>query len=88
MPASEIPQITLEINYRFFEAVDYLVATKRVKGLKTLSTQWGVSRFALTWAKNHPSEKRLKIEYLYYISRDYNVSLNWLFFGKGEMIEQ
>ena len=85
MPATEIPQITLDINTRFFQAVDYLVATKQIKGLKTLSTKWDVSRFALTWAKNHPSEKRLKLEYIYYIVRDFGISLEWLFFGTGEM---
>ena len=47
-----------------------------------------LSRFSLTWSKNHPEEKRLKLEYIYYIARDYDISLNWLFFGKGEMIEQ
>ena len=86
MAQTGIPQETLDINSRFFQAVDYLVSTKKIKGLKTLSTQWGVSRFSLTWSKNHPEEKRLKIEYIYYIVRDYNISLNWLFFGEGEML--
>ena len=83
MPSTEIPKVA-----RFFQAVDYLVETRRIRGLKTLATLWDVSRFSLTWSKNHPEEKRLKLEYIYYIARDYNISLNWLFFGKGEMIEQ
>lgn len=85
MPQTEIPQISLDINSRFFQAVDYLVETRQIKGLKTLSDKWGVSRFSLTWSKNHPEEKRLKLEYIYYIVRDYNISLNWLFLGEGNM---
>lgn len=88
MPSTEIPKAAIDINERFFHAVDYLVETRRIRGLKTLSNLWDVSRFALTWSKNHPEEKRLKLEYIYYIARDFNISLNWLFFGKGEMIEQ
>lgn len=88
MPATEIPKAAIDINSRFFQAVDYLVETKQIRGLKTLATLWDVSRFSLTWSKNHPEEKRLKLEYLYYIARDYDISLNWLFFGKGEMIER
>ena len=88
MPSTEIPKAAIDINARFFQAVDYLVETRKIRGLKTLATLWDVSRFSLTWAKNHPEEKRLKLEYIYYIARDYNISLNWLFFGKGEMIEQ
>lgn len=85
MPANEIPEVALQINARFFDAVSCLVSDKKIRGLQTLARQWGVSRFALTWSKHHPEDKRIKIEYLYYIARDYNVSLMWLFFQEGEM---
>lgn len=85
MPSKEIPDISVTISERFFKAVDALVSRKCIRGLGTLAKKWDVSRFALTWSKNHPDEKRIKVEYIYYISRDYNVSLDWLFFGTGKM---
>lgn len=87
MPTSEIPQVSILINRRFYEAIDLLKGQRKIRGLGTLAKQWDVSRFALSWSLNHPDEKRIKIEFLYYISRDYNVSLDWLFFGKGEIFK-
>ena len=85
MPTTEIPQISIDICNRFFEAVDALRLQKRIRGTGTLAREWGTSLFAMKWSKNHPDEKRIKVEYLYYIARDYNVSLEWMFFGRGNM---
>ena len=60
---------------------------RKIRGNGTLARLWGVSLFALKWSKNHPDEKRIKVEYLYYITRDFNVSLEWLFFGNGEIFK-
>ena len=88
MPSTEIPQISIDICGRFFEAVEILRQKKLIRGTGTLARQWGTSLFSMKWAKNHPHEKRIKVEYLYYISRDYNVSLDWLFFGKGDIFKK
>lgn len=85
MPVTEIPQISIDICNRFFEAVKTLKAQKRIRGTATLARLWGVSLFSMKWAKNHPDEKRIKVEYLYYLARDFNVSLRWLFFGDGDV---
>ena len=87
MPTTEIPQISIDICNRFFEAVEELRLQKKIRGTATLARAWGVSLFAMKWSKNHPDEKRIKVEYLYYIARDYNVSLKWLFFGTGSMFD-
>ena len=88
MPSTEIPQISIDICGRIFEAVEILRQKKLIRGTGTLARLWGTSLFSMKWAKNHPEEKRIKVEYLYYISRDYNVSLDWLFFGKGDMFKK
>lgn len=88
MPSTEIPQISIDICGRFFEAVEILRQKKLIRGTGTLARLWGTSLFSMKWAKNHPEEKRIKVEYLYYISRDYNVSLDWLFFGKGDIFKK
>ena len=88
MPTTEIPQISIDICNRFFEAVEELRLRKKIRGTATLARSWGVSLFAMKWSKNHPDEKRIKVEYLYYIARDYNVSLEWMFFGTGSMFDR
>ncbi len=85
MPASDIPQVSIDICGRFFEAVEVLKRERKIRGTATLARLWGASVFAMKWSKNHPDEKRIKVEYLYYIARDFNVSLNWLFFGTGDI---
>lgn len=87
MATNQIPKASLDINSRFFMAIDHLVSSRKIRGLGTLSKLWDVSRFALSWSRNHPEEKPIKVEYLYYIARDFDVSLEWLFFGKGEMFK-
>ena len=85
MPTTEIPQISIDICNRFFEAVEELRQQKRIRGTGTLAREWGTSVFSMKWSKNHPDEKRIKVEYIYYLARDYHVSLDWLFFGRGAM---
>lgn len=87
MPKTEIPQISIDICQRFFEAVEELRIRKLIRGTATLSKKWGTSTFSMKWSKNHPDEKRIKVEYIYYIARDYNVSLDWIFFGIGDMFK-
>lgn len=87
MATNQIPKASLDINSRFFMAIDHLVSLRKIRGLGTLSKLWDVSRFALSWSRNHPEDKPIKVEYLYYIARDFDVSLEWLFFGKGEMFK-
>lgn len=87
MPTNEIPQVAIDICNRFFQAVEVLRLQKRIRGNGTLARLWDVSLFALKWSKNHPDEKRIKVEYLYYMSRDFGVSLRWLFFGTGDMFD-
>jgi len=84
---NEIPEAAADIGQRFFTAADALRQQRRIRGLGTLAKMWGASRFEMSWAKNHPRDKRIKVEYLYYISRDFGVSLEWLFFGKGTMFQ-
>lgn len=85
MPVTEIPQVSIDICNRFFEAVKVLKAQKKIRGTATLARLWGASAFSMKWAKNHPEEKRIKVEYLYYLARDFDVSLSWLFFGRGDI---
>lgn len=85
MQRTTIPQETIEITARFYEAVDELIRTKEIRGLGTLAKRWGLGRFSLSMGKNHIETKRLNMEYFFYLSRDYRVSPHWLFYGIGDM---
>lgn len=87
MPSTEIPQVSIDICNRFFEAVGELKRKRLIRGTATLSRLWGTSVFSMKWSKNHPYEKRIKVEYLYYMAWDFNVSLDWLFFGEGDIFK-
>lgn len=84
MPQNEIPSSAVSITERFYEAVAMLQSRGEIRGLGTLAKKWDTSRFVLSTTRSKPSTKRLNTEYIYYISRDYKVSLDWLFFGRGE----
>ena len=81
-----IPQCSIDINNRFFLATEHLQNSKEIRGLGTLAKKWGVNRSSLSWSKNHPDQKRVKIELIYYLSRDFGISLDWIFFGSGPML--
>lgn len=85
MPQSEFPKETIEITERFYRVVDDLIIRREIRGLGTLAEKWGVSRFTLSRTRTLIDKKRLNVEYLYYIIRDYNVSPTWLMMGAGQM---
>lgn len=81
----QLSEELVHINNRYFNAVDILRKEKKIRGLGTLARNWGLSRETLSEARSYPENKRLHTEFIYALSKDYNVSLNWLFFGEGEV---
>lgn len=87
MPQSQIPIETRQITDRFFLAVQKLIDDKQIRGIATLANRWDVSRFSMAIVKSKPDTRRLNLEVLHYLIRDYNVSSEWLMTGKGKMFE-
>lgn len=77
------PQECLDITLRFFEALELIKKQKRIRGLKTFATRYGLNYWEFNiWSKKKP---RIKQEWLTYLVRDYDVSASWLLTGEGSV---
>lgn len=88
MATESTNEISIAINNRFFEAVDMLRSQGEIRGLGQLAREWNMSRFALTWSKNHPEKLRIKTDHIYLLAKEHRISLDWIFFGTGPMFRK
>lgn len=80
---------TIVIVERFFAAVDRLKADKVIRGTKTITNRYGMSRWNLLTIKRDMSlSGQFRPAWLMYLVRDYGVSAHWLLTGKGEFYQQ
>lgn len=77
------PRECTEITTRFFEALDIIISQKRLRGLQTFCKLYDIN----TWnfKTTRKEGKRIKQEWLTFISRDFGVSPSWLLLGTGGM---
>lgn len=77
----------IAITERFFTAVALLVKSGRIKGLKTITTKFGLERRNILKAKAHPECTVVKPELLALLVREYGVSAEWLLMGEGPVFK-
>lgn len=77
----------IEITKRFFTAIDILKMQGKIHGLKVFTDRHNINRWNLYTIKNNPDKALLKPEYILYLCRDYQVSLDWIFYGDGDFYE-
>ena len=77
----------VEITKRFFEAIDMLIAQKRIRGLLTFTKAHDINYWNINTVRNQPDVSVLKPEWLSYLVEDYNISSKWLLTGRGNMFE-
>ncbi|OFY44096.1 MAG: hypothetical protein A2X18_07455 [Bacteroidetes bacterium GWF2_40_14] len=82
-----ISQTAVEINNRFFLAVQTLKDQKEIRGLQTLTREWQINRWNLISVRDEPSKRVIKVEYLTYLVRDYKINAEWLLTGFGKMFK-
>ena len=73
----------LNITSRFFEAIELLVSHKKLRGLQTFTRAHNLNYWNVMSIRNHPDKHGLKPEYIMWLCQDYNVSLDWIFYGTG-----
>lgn len=74
-----------EINKRFFLAIDYLVDIKEIRGLNTFTKMHNINYWNLCTVKKEPERRVLKVEYIAYLAKDFNISLEYILFGDEPM---
>lgn len=75
------PEAT-EINKRFFLVIDYLVDLKEIRGLYTFTKRHNLNYWNLYTVKKEPERRVLKVEYIAFLAKDFNISLDFIMFGK------
>lgn len=82
-----ISEVSLQINSRFFEAVDLLKRRRVLGGLNGFAKRYHVVLGNLYTIKTKRCGA-VKAEYLYYLVRDFGISADWLLTGRGDMFRQ
>lgn len=84
------------IQDRFFQAVDMLIESDRIKSLNSFCAEYGLHRPKYsnlrTRSKDHSNPgtgyKFIDIDSLSYLVKDFGVSSDWLLIGKGGMFRK
>lgn len=84
-----------EIQKRFFEALDLLIESGRIKGLLTFCTEYNLHRpkysnirTSLNEGKPGTGYKFIDIDALAYLVEDFGISADWLLMGTGGMFKR
>ena len=96
MDAKTIRPQVRDIQTRFFEAVDMLIESGKIKSLQAFCSEYGLHRPKYsnlrTMAKDHTrlgtGYKLIDIDSLAYLVADFGVSSEWLLLGKGGMFRK
>jgi len=78
----------IEINERFFNAIEILKQHKKIRGLKTFSTKYNINPGNMSSIRTHQETKLVKAEWLMFLARDFGMSSDWLLLGIGEPFKQ
>lgn len=70
---------------RFFEALQWLKASKQIRGVKTFTDRYGIHRRSLQRLQKDPSTNDFKAAWLTYLVVDFGISAEWLLTGEGQM---
>ena len=86
----------LAIQTRFFEALDLLIRTGQITGVRQFCEKHGLNRVKYLNIRksirnpeiqNTIHYKVIDLDALAYLCQDYHISSDWLLLGKGEMFK-
>ena len=76
------------ITKRFFSAIDVLVAQRKLRSLNKFAQTYNINYWNLCTLRKEPERRALKVEYVMYLYRDYNVSAEYLLLGVGQIFAE
>lgn len=74
---------SLEVMNRFYEAVDTLVAEKKIRGVATYCRLYGIDRRHFYNQRNNPDKGYFQIGWAIPLISEYKFRADWLLLGKG-----
>lgn len=77
-----------KIIQRFFDAIYFLKAEKRIRGKATFTREYGIDRWNFNKLEKNPSSDIFQPAWLTYLVRDYGISARWLLTGKGDIMSK
>ena len=81
-------QETISVMERFFEALDLLVASKRIRGIQTYCKEFGIDKRHLYAQKKDLNKGFFEVYWILPMIQSLGVSSEWLLFGKGSMFKK
>lgn len=81
-------QTNEDIVLRFFEAINFLILTKKMRGFATFPRQYAIDRRNFAKLKESPSSGIFKVVWLSYLVQDYGISAYWLLTGEGALLQK
>ena len=78
---------SIKVIERFYEALDLVVASKRIRGLATFTIAHGFDRRDLYYVKKNPKSDMFQMSWMAALISDFGVSAKWLMTGQGGMFD-
>lgn len=78
-------QETLDVITRFFEAIEAIIEMKLIRGIQTYCNEYEIDKRNFYAQKKDIERGYFEIYWILPLVKDFNVSSDWILFGKGKM---
>lgn len=79
---------SIKIIERFYEALDFVVANKMIRGKKTFCDKHGIDRWNMNTVKKKPESDMFQLSWISDLCNDFGISAKWIMTGEGGMFEK
>jgi hypothetical protein len=76
---------SIEIIRRFYEAIDWLIANKVIRGKQTFTNRYNINRWNFNTVRQKPESDMFQLVWISHLIKDFGVSAEWIMTGKGCM---
>ena len=76
---------SIKIIARFYEALDVIVASKQIRGVKTFTDMYDINRWNFNTVRKNPQSDMFQMSWVAHIITDFGVSAEWIMTGNGWM---